>query len=122
MHLVGFSLGFFRVSTVHFQGALASAEGGALAWLRVFRFSGLCPRGPLHAACWRSLFGDESSTRRSAHDSWGAAGHQGKALIHAYTAGNEPYEVWQGMDRRSAEYKALKVHCQLFRLSHSPMS
>jgi hypothetical protein len=32
----------------------------------------------------------------------------GKATVHAYFAGNEPYEVWQGMDRRSAEYKQLK--------------
>ena len=33
----------------------------------------------------------------------------GKALIHAYTAGNEPWEIWAGMDRRSGEYKRLKV-------------
>jgi len=30
-------------------------------------------------------------------------------VIHAYTAGNEPYDVWQGLDRRSPEYQALKV-------------
>jgi phytoene dehydrogenase-like protein len=28
--------------------------------------------------------------------------------VHAYTAGNEPYELWEGLDRRSKEYKALK--------------
>ena len=33
----------------------------------------------------------------------------GKALVHAYTAGNEPYSPWQGLDRRSPEYKHLKV-------------
>lgn len=32
----------------------------------------------------------------------------GHHAIHAYTAGNEPYEVWEGLDHRSAEYKALK--------------
>ena len=34
----------------------------------------------------------------------------GKHLVHAYTAGNEPYEIWEGLDRRSPEYKRLKVH------------
>ena len=29
--------------------------------------------------------------------------------MHAYTAGNEPYELWEGLDRRSPEYKRLKV-------------
>jgi len=33
----------------------------------------------------------------------------GKALVHAYTAGNEPYELWEGLDRRSPEYKRLKA-------------
>ena len=33
----------------------------------------------------------------------------GKALVHAYTAGNEPYEIWEGLDRRSPEYKRLKA-------------
>ena len=33
----------------------------------------------------------------------------GKALIHAYTAGNEPWEAWAGLDRRSEEYGRLKV-------------
>jgi phytoene dehydrogenase-like protein len=33
------------------------------------------------------------------------AGHH---VVHAYTAGNEPYEVWQGMKHKSPEYKALK--------------
>jgi len=32
----------------------------------------------------------------------------GKHVIHAYTPGNEPYELWQGMDRRSAAYMQLK--------------
>jgi len=32
----------------------------------------------------------------------------GKAVVHAYTAGCEPYDVWAGMDRASAEYKQLK--------------
>ena len=29
-------------------------------------------------------------------------------VLHAYYAADEPYEVWEGMDRRSDEYKALK--------------
>lgn len=33
----------------------------------------------------------------------------GKALVHAYTAGNEPYELWEGLDRRSPEYQRLKA-------------
>jgi carotene isomerase len=33
------------------------------------------------------------------------AGHH---TVHAYTAGNEPYSIWEGLDRRSEEYKALK--------------
>ena len=33
----------------------------------------------------------------------------GKAVVHAYTAGNEPYSLWEGLDRRSQEYKQLKV-------------
>ena len=37
----------------------------------------------------------------------------GKHLVHAYTAGNEPYEIWEGLDRRSPEYKRLKVHISL---------
>ena len=33
---------------------------------------------------------------------------EGKHVIHAYTPGNEPYSLWEGMDRKSPEYKALK--------------
>lgn len=33
----------------------------------------------------------------------------GKAVVHAYTAGNEPYSLWKGLDRRSQVYKQLKV-------------
>ncbi len=32
----------------------------------------------------------------------------GHHVAHAYTAGNEPYEVWQGLDRKSDGYLALK--------------
>ncbi|KAI3428469.1 hypothetical protein D9Q98_007294 [Chlorella vulgaris] len=32
----------------------------------------------------------------------------GKHLIHAYTAGNEPYELWEGLKRGTREYAALK--------------
>lgn len=32
----------------------------------------------------------------------------GKHVIHAYTPGNEPYDIWQHLDRRSPEYAALK--------------
>ena len=32
----------------------------------------------------------------------------GKHVIHVYTPGNEPYAVWQGMDRRSEEYARQK--------------
>lgn len=33
----------------------------------------------------------------------------GKHLLHAYTPGTEPFELWEGLDRRSAEYKQLKA-------------
>ena len=33
---------------------------------------------------------------------------EGKHGIHVYTPGNEPYEIWAGLDRRSEEYKQLK--------------
>ncbi|MBE9158098.1 NAD(P)/FAD-dependent oxidoreductase [Nodosilinea sp. LEGE 06152] len=32
----------------------------------------------------------------------------GKHAIHVYTPATEPYELWQGLDRRSPEYAALK--------------
>ena len=32
----------------------------------------------------------------------------GKDTIHVYTPGNEPYELWQGLDRRSDAYQQLK--------------
>lgn len=32
----------------------------------------------------------------------------GKHLIHAYTPGNEPYQLWQGLDRRSPAYAQQK--------------
>ncbi|PON48754.1 FAD/NAD(P)-binding domain containing protein [Parasponia andersonii] len=32
----------------------------------------------------------------------------GKHVLHAYLPGTEPYELWKGLDRRSAEYKNLK--------------
>ena len=32
----------------------------------------------------------------------------GKHVVHAYTAGNEPYSIWEGLDRKSEEYKELK--------------
>jgi len=33
---------------------------------------------------------------------------EGIHLIHCYTAGNEPYSLWKGMDRKSSEYKQQK--------------
>lgn len=33
----------------------------------------------------------------------------GKHAIHVYTPGNEPYELWQGMDRRSEAYERQKL-------------
>jgi phytoene dehydrogenase-like protein len=33
---------------------------------------------------------------------------EGKHVIHAYTAGNEPYEPFKDLDRSSAQYKQLK--------------
>lgn len=33
----------------------------------------------------------------------------GKHVIHAYTAGNEPYALWEGLQRGSAEYEAQKA-------------
>lgn len=32
----------------------------------------------------------------------------GKAVVHAYTAANEPWELWKDLDRESQEYKDLK--------------
>jgi phytoene dehydrogenase-like protein len=32
----------------------------------------------------------------------------GRHVVHAYTAGNEPYGVWEGLDRRSPRYRELK--------------
>ena len=32
----------------------------------------------------------------------------GKHVIHAYLPATEPYELWEGLDRKSEEYKALK--------------
>lgn len=38
----------------------------------------------------------------------------GKHVIHVYTPGNEPYELWQGMDRRSEAYaKQKQVRAQV---------
>ncbi|KNA03498.1 hypothetical protein SOVF_208660 [Spinacia oleracea] len=33
----------------------------------------------------------------------------GKHVLHAYTPGTEPFELWEGLDRRSDEYKKLKT-------------
>ena len=33
---------------------------------------------------------------------------EGKHTAHVYYAANEPYELWEGMDRKSPEYKTLK--------------
>lgn len=33
---------------------------------------------------------------------------EGKHVIHVYTPGNEPYQLWQGMDRRTKEYEQQK--------------
>ncbi|KAH9750847.1 Amino oxidase domain-containing protein [Citrus sinensis] len=33
----------------------------------------------------------------------------GKHVLHAYTPGTEPFELWKGLDPRSAEYKKLKA-------------
>lgn len=33
---------------------------------------------------------------------------QGKHVIHAYTPATEPYDWWQGLDRRSDEYRKKK--------------
>ncbi|KAF5192574.1 Prolycopene isomerase protein [Thalictrum thalictroides] len=33
----------------------------------------------------------------------------GKHVLHAYTPGTEPYGLWEGLDRRSSEYKQLKA-------------
>jgi phytoene dehydrogenase-like protein len=33
---------------------------------------------------------------------------EGYMVIHAYGAGNEPYTVWEGLDRKSPEYQRLK--------------
>ena len=33
---------------------------------------------------------------------------EGTIVVHAYGAGNEPYQIWEGMNRNSDEYKKLK--------------
>lgn len=33
---------------------------------------------------------------------------EGKAVVHAYTAANEPWEIWEGVQRGTEEYKKLK--------------
>ncbi|XP_042516685.1 prolycopene isomerase, chloroplastic isoform X2 [Macadamia integrifolia] len=33
----------------------------------------------------------------------------GKHVLHAYTPGTEPFELWEGLDRRSLVYKRLKA-------------
>ncbi|KAI3860992.1 hypothetical protein MKX03_026661 [Papaver bracteatum] len=33
----------------------------------------------------------------------------GKHVLHAYTPGTEPFALWEGLDRRSTEYKTLKA-------------
>lgn len=33
---------------------------------------------------------------------------EGKHVIHVYTPGNEPFSIWQGIDRNSKEYALLK--------------
>ncbi|XP_026454822.1 prolycopene isomerase, chloroplastic-like [Papaver somniferum] len=33
----------------------------------------------------------------------------GKHVLHAYTPGTEPFALWEGLDRKSAEYKTLKA-------------
>ncbi|KAI3918353.1 hypothetical protein MKX01_041673 [Papaver californicum] len=33
----------------------------------------------------------------------------GKHVLHAYTPGTEPFDLWEGLDRKSAEYKTLKA-------------
>lgn len=33
----------------------------------------------------------------------------GKHVLHAYTPGTEPYSIWEGLDRRSPEYRKLKA-------------
>jgi phytoene dehydrogenase-like protein len=33
---------------------------------------------------------------------------EGKHVIHAYTPGNEPLDIWQGLERGTPEYEKLK--------------
>lgn len=33
----------------------------------------------------------------------------GKHVLHAYMPGTEPFELWEGLDRTSNEYKELKA-------------
>lgn len=36
---------------------------------------------------------------------------EGKHLVHIYTAGNEPYKLWEGMKRGSPEYE-VRASCR----------
>ncbi len=38
---------------------------------------------------------------------------EGKHLVHIYTAGNEPYKLWEGMKRGSPEYEVRRRAGQL---------
>lgn len=33
---------------------------------------------------------------------------EGKHVLHAYTPATEPYDIWEGLDRKSEEYETLK--------------
>ena len=39
----------------------------------------------------------------------------GRHVLHAYTPANEPWELWQGLERESPEYQQLRTErCQVF--------
>lgn len=53
-------------------------------------------------------------------DWWICVSAAGKAVVHTYTAGNEPYSVWEGLQRGSKEYEDLKQQRAetLWKVSH----
>ena len=47
----------------------------------------------------------------------------GRHVLHAYTPANEPWELWQGLERESPEYQQLRTErCQVFWMCWSSAS
>lgn len=47
---------------------------------------------------------------------------EGKHLVHIYTAGNEPYALWEGMKRGSPEYEVREHLARTYSVIHTGKS